>query len=353
MTLPEAMKGSGSPRFGGKALSLITFGDVVGQEKAKRILQLAFSRQKTSHAYLFQGPSGVGKKSLAQAFAAFLNCLEEGRSDSCGHCPSCRKMASANHPDFLIIEPERGKAQISIDQIRELKKMLSYPPVEAGYRVVMLSDIQQTMIRKEVANSLLKTLEEPPLKTVFVLTAVEAAGILPTIVSRCQVVPFYSLPYELVCAALSADGLSAGQAYVMASIAEGSLGKAMELAKTDLLEIRKVVVEGLVSLFQTQVGAVEGVFALAELAAQRKDDLVDVLELLQLWIKDLMILAAGGSENFLINHDLRHTLPPASQRWSVEQLSDRLALIVESQKQLRHNCNRAFVCEVLFWAFIG
>lgn len=347
------MMGSASPRFGGKELLLIKFGDVVGQEKAKRILQLAFFRQKISHAYMFQGPSGVGKKTLAQAFATFLNCLDEGRSDSCGQCSACRKMASGNHPDFLNIVPERGKAQISIDQIRELKKMLSYPPVEAGYRVVVLSDIHETMIRKEVANSLLKTLEEPPAKTVFVLTAVEAAGILPTIVSRCQVIPFYPLPYELVSAALSADGLSADRAYVMASIAEGSIGKARDLAKTDLLEMRKVIVEGLVSLSQLQAGAVEGVFALAEQAAQRKDELVDLLELLKLWLKDLMILGAGGSEEFLINHDLRHTLTPASQRWSAEQLSARLAMIAEAQKQLRHNCNRAFVCEVLFWGFIG
>lgn len=334
-------------------MSLIKFGDVVGQEKAKQILQLAYSRQKTSHAYLFQGPVGVGKKLTARAFAAFLNCQVEGRDDSCGQCSACRKMASGNHPDFLEILPEPGKAQIAIEKIRELKKALSYPPVEAGYRVVMLSDIHATMIRKEVANSLLKTLEEPPVKTVFVLTAVEAAGILPTIVSRCQVIPFYPLPYELVSAALSGEGLSADRAYAMASIAEGSIGKAMELAKTDLLEVRKSIVEGLVSLSQAQAGAVEGVFSLAERAALRKDELEDLLELLKLWVKDLMILGAGGTEEYLINQDLRHTVAPAVERWGVEQLSERLALIGQAQRQLRHNCNRAFVCEVLFWAFIG
>jgi DNA polymerase-3 subunit delta' len=334
-------------------LPLIKFVDVVGQDQAKQILQLAYSRQKTSHAYLFQGPAGVGKKSMARAFASFLNCIKERRDDSCGQCAVCRKMASGNHPDFLEIEPLPGKAQIAIDQIRELKKVLSYPPVEAGYRVVMLSDIHQTMIRKEVANSLLKTLEEPPTKTVFVLTAVEAAGILPTIVSRCQVIPFYPLPYALVSAALSEERLSADRAYALASIAEGSIGKAKDLAKTGLLELRKAIVEGLVSLSQSDAGAVEGVFSLAEKAAQRKDELNDLLELLKLWVKDLMILHAGGTEEYLINHDLRHILALAAQRWSVEQLSERVAMIEQAQKQIRHNCNRAFVCEVLFWAFIG
>ncbi len=333
-------------------MALITFTDVVGQDKAKQILKLAFSRQKTSHAYLFRGPTGVGKKMTARAFATFLNCQMVGRVDSCGGCPPCRKMASGNHPDFLEIRPEFGKAQIAIEKIRELKKALSYPPIEAGYRVVMLPDIHETMIRKEVANSLLKTLEEPPVKTVFVLTAVEAAGILPTIVSRCQVIPFYPLPYELVSAALSGNGLSTDRAYAMASIAEGSIGKALELAKTDLLELRKVMAEGLVTLSQSQAGAVEGVFALAEKAALYKDELSDLLELLKLWVKDLLIFSAGGTENHLINYDLRHTLPLALKRWNAEQLSERFTMIGQAQRQLRHNCNRAFVCEVLFWAFI-
>lgn len=334
-------------------MALTKFSDVAGQETAKRILRLAFARQKTSHAYLFQGPFGVGKKTAARAFAAFLNCHVQGRNDSCGQCPACRKMVSGNYSDFMEIAPEAGKAQISIDQVRELKKSLSYPPVEAGYRVVMAPDIHQTMIRKEVANSLLKTLEEPPVKTVFVLTAVEAAGILPTIVSRCQVIPFYPLPYALVSAALSGEGLPTDAAYAMASIAEGSIGRARDLARTDLLELRRAIVEGLLALSQTQAGAVEGVFSLAEKAAQHKEELVDLLELLKLWVKDLMILGVGGTEEYLVNHDLRHTLAPAAGRWSVEQLSDRLGLIGQAERQLRHNCNRAFVCEVLFWAFIG
>lgn len=341
---------SGSPRSGGGEVSLVRFADVVGQEKAKQILRLAFGRQKTSHAYLFQGPAGVGKRLTASAFAAFLNCREQEGADSCGRCPACRKMASGNHPDVLVLEPDG--AQIKIDQIRALKKALSYPPVEAGYRVVVLADIHQTMVRREVANSLLKTLEEPPAQTVFVLTAVEAAGILPTIASRCQVIPFYPLSYELVCAALSADGLPPDRAYAMASIAEGSIGRARDLAKTDLLAARKTIVEGLSGLTQTQPGAVERLFALAEQAALRKEELGDLLELLKLWLKDLMTLVAGGPPEYLVNHDLRQAMAAVRERWSVAQLVERVDLINQAQKQLRHNCNRAFVCEVLFWALI-
>ena len=139
----------------------------------------------------------------------------------------------------------------------------------------------------------------------------------------------------------------------MASIAEGSIGKARELAKTDLLEMRQTMVEELTALTQGQPGAVERVFTLAEEAALLKDGLGDLLELLKLWIKDLMILGAGGSAEYVVNHDLRPALAIAQKRWSAAQLAERLALIQQAQQQLRHNCNRAFVCEVLFWAFIA
>lgn len=332
-------------------MALTRFADIAGQEKAKHILRLAFARGKTSHAYLFQGPAGVGKKLSARAFAAFLHCRNEGREDSCGHCPSCRKTASANHPDFLVVEPDG--VQIKIDQIRELKRRLAYPPVEAGYRVVLLADIHQTMARAEVANSLLKTLEEPPAQTVFILTTAEAAGILPTIVSRCQVIPFYPLPYDQVAALLVSEEVEPDKAFALASLAEGSIGRARVLAQTDLLKVRKSIVEGLTGLTPGQTGAVERIFAMAEQAALLKEELADLLELLSLWIKDLMVLGAGGREDSLVNHDLRHTLSPALARWTLPQLAERVTLIRQAQRQLRHNCNRAFVCEVLFWAFVS
>lgn len=333
-------------------MALIRFYDIAGQDKAKRLLRLASERRKISHAYMFQGPAGVGKKMTARAYAAFLLCLGvEDRDDSCGQCPSCRKIASGNHPDFLVIEPDG--VQIKIDQIRALKKELSYPPVEGGWRVVLLADIHLTMARAEVANSLLKTLEEPPAQTVFILTAVEAAGILPTIVSRCQVVPFYPLAFDIVAAALLVSGdVSAERARTLASIAEGSLGRAMELASTELLEVRKSIAEGLTGITPAQSGAVERVFALAERAAVAKDELENLLELLIFWVKDLMVQGVGGPVEALVNQDLCHLGDEAGRRWNFSQLGERLTMIRQAQKQLRHNCNRAFVCEVLFWKFV-
>ena len=136
-----------------------SFQQVMGHDQAKDLLLKACRRQRVSHAYLFKGPVGVGKKSVARAFSAFLNCrAADNALDSGGRCASCKKFISGNHPDFLTIEPDGS--MIKIAQIRELKKGLAFPPFEDGYRVVLLPDIHDNMPRKEVNNSLLKILEE-------------------------------------------------------------------------------------------------------------------------------------------------------------------------------------------------
>lgn len=332
-------------------MALVHFRDVLGQEKANRLLRLAFSRQRTTHGHLFHGPVGVGKKMLAQAFAGLLLCRAEGREDSCGQCSSCRKMASGNHPDFLVVRPDGG-VQIKIDQIRALKKSLAYAPVEGGYRVVLLADIHQTMARAEVANSLLKTLEEPPAQTVFVLTVVEAAGILPTIVSRCQGIPFFPLPDDLVRARLLAEGLPEDRAWAVALLAAGSLGRARDFAHAELLETWQRLVLALVDLRQARPGAVETVFSLAELAAGLKDDLATLLELLLLWLKRAMLRGTGGADALAGDLALEEAESQAGRRWTVPQIFARMDLIRQAQRQLRHNCTRAFVLEVLLWRII-
>ncbi len=327
-------------------MALIRLAEVAGQERAKRLLRLAQSRGRTAHALLFHGPAGVGKKMTARAFAAFLLCQAQEGGDSCGRCPSCRKLASDNHPDLVVVRPEG--AQIKIDQVCELKRTLAYASSEGGFRVVLLADIHQTMPRAEVANSLLKTLEEPPADTVFILTAVEAAGILPTIVSRCQGIPFYPLSDELVRDRLLAGGLALDnldKAGEIAAISGGSLVRAREFAEGGLLASWGELLSELLALSPGRPGAVERVLALAERIAGLKEELEAVFNLLQAWLMAALLAGAAGREG---GEEVR----AAQRRWPPARLLAKLELLRLSQRQLRCNCNRSFVCEVLLWGLV-
>ena len=330
---------------------LIPFHSIIGQPKAKQFLANAFQRRKTSHAYLFRGPAGVGKKTCAQAFAALLNCSAPVGDEVCGRCLACLKYASGNHPDLLHIEPQGTGTAIKIEQIRELKKTLTYPPFEARFRVVLIKDIHLTMRRKEVTNSLLKTLEEPPADTVFILTGDEAGDILPTILSRCQIVSFHALPYDLVTRALLQDNMELETAEALSAIAEGSLGRARLLFAEELLPLRREIVERLLALAPGTPDTVETVFQLAEKAADTKANLEELLDLLTIWMRDLM-LAHQELSHRVISSDLRTLLPAACRRWGPEVLAEKLELISRARRQLVHNCNRTLVCEVLFFGLL-
>ena len=146
------------------------------------------------------GPGGVGKATTARALAAALNCTQpEADGDACGTCPSCRRMHTGTHPDFLVIAPEEGKAQIKIDVIRELRRLTEYPPLGGGWRVVLIKPAEALTAQSDAAaNALLKTLEEPPPQHLLVLTARGEADLLPTIVSRCHKLAFAPLPSALI-----------------------------------------------------------------------------------------------------------------------------------------------------------
>lgn len=326
----------------------LSFAGIIGQDKAKKLLHRAVAQNRLAHALLFKGPMGVGKKTFAKTFAAALNCHKPEGSEPCGRCPSCAKFRSGSHPDFLMIEPDG--AAIKINQVRELKKALAFPPLEAEMRVALLCDIHT--MRREAANSLLKTLEEPPSHTMLILTADEAGGILPTILSRCQTVPFFPLPQTAVAKILAQDAdLEPEAAATLAAMAEGSLGRARLLLAKNLLGLRQEIIDHLLRLEPNTPATIQTLGELAESAAKLKEDLGELLELLATWLHDLILFGRGAAGS-IINHDLSPTFPAACRRWSGNQLSDKLRLLETARKQLARNCNPTAVCEVLFFGLL-
>jgi DNA polymerase-3 subunit delta' len=325
-----------------------TIAEVLGQEKAKELLRRAAAGGRLAHAYLLRGPAGVGKKTLARAFGNYLNCLTPAPDgDACSHCASCRKLASGNHPDRLLIEPDG--AAIKIGQIRELKRALTFPPLEATYRIVILTEVQS--MRREAANSLLKLLEEPPAGNLLLLTGDTAGEILPTILSRCQQIPLTPLPLDLVARELHGDGMAPDTAATLAGMADGSLGRARTLAARELLELRREVVTGLLETMPRRPETAETVFNLAERSAALSELLPEFLGLLRLWFRDLLFCRNGQSQR-VINRDLQELLDRGIRRWPSPRLPEIFELLARAEQQLARNCNRSLVCEVLYFALL-
>jgi DNA polymerase-3 subunit delta' len=325
-----------------------TIDSVLGQEKAKKMLRGAVRGNRLGHAYLFRGPAGVGKKTLARSFGNYLNCqAPTPGQDACGSCRSCRKLKSGNHPDLLLVEPEG--ASIKIKQIRELKHALTFPPFEARYRIVLITDVHA--MRREAANSLLKILEEPPPGNQLILTGDEAGDILPTILSRCQIIPFTGLAREVVAEKLRGTGIGPDAAASLAAIADGSLGRAGILAESELLETRRVIIDQLVEMKKNSRTEAAAVFGLAEQAAALADQLPDLLDLVKLWFRDLIMLANDLPEE-VVNRDLPGLADQAALGWTTTGLLDRLDLFDKARQQLARNCNKTLVCEDLFFGLL-
>jgi DNA polymerase-3 subunit delta' len=316
------------------------FSEIIGQPKAVRLLSRAIGGNRLAHGYLFTGPEGVGKTTTARALAAILLCEADGETRPCGHCPGCVKFASGNHPDFLTIRPDG--AVIKIEQIRRLKKDLSFAPFEAGTRVVILEDAQT--MQGPAGNSLLKILEEPPPDNLLLLVASDAEPMLATIVSRCQVIPFMPLNPEETCTILRKRHPERDEEEIrtLAQLCGGCPGQVREIDSDELLLLRGRCIDGLLHAPADPARSVEQALALAADMGALKDRLEPLLDMLAVFFKETMVSALCEPEPDAAGETAR-----ARERWNLQQLSDMVDAVDHARRALARNCNRALVCEVL------
>jgi DNA polymerase III subunit delta' len=324
-----------------------SFSRLFGQEKAKFLLGHALASGQLAHAYLFRGPDGVGKQLFARSLAAAVNCRQRQGMDACGSCPSCRKYSSENHPDFVLISPEKGA--IKIDRIREMIQTLSYPPYESSVRVVLLEDIHT--MRPEAANSLLKTLEEPPDNNLLILTAAAARDVLITISSRCQVVPFFSLGEEETAQILLREKpeLDPETSRLLARLSEGCPGRALLLYRKEMVSLWREVVAIISDPGHDGSRDVGVLLRAAETMAALKEDLLPLLGLLRIWLRDLLVTDSLGQDRHESTAMDGGTQRHKRRHWNFHQLFDKLHAVDQAEKELGRNCSRALVCEVLLF----
>lgn len=311
---------------------------IIGHEWAVELLDRAISTGKLSHAYLFVGPRQVGKHTLAKATAQAILCT--GDEPPCGTCRACRLVRADLHPDVHLIAP--NGASIKIEAVRQMQHAVSLSAVEGPYRVVIIDEFD--LATTSAANALLKTLEEPPAGVILLLSAARLESLLPTIVSRCQVISLRLVPVERVIAALHARGIEPGQARLLGRLSQGRIGWALAAAQDDhVLVQRREVLDAVRSL--RHASYVER-FSWAQSLSKKPDQVPYVLDMMASWWRDVLLLTAG-SKAPIANVDHEDELQEWAIHHDVSDASTALTAIRETTWRLEHNANLRLALEVL------
>lgn len=237
------------------------------------------------HALLFSGPHGTGKKSMARLFARSVLCTGDTADRPCERCPACKKCLADAHPDVHVLAPEKNTTKV--DQIRALVEELSLAAYEGGRKVAIIE--RADSMNESAQNALLKTLENPTGDTLFFLLTDAEGALLPTIVSRCLQVRFRCLEIEDCARVVERRGVDASRARLVSALAQGSVGRALEIAADgEYMNLRERVIDAIesmrgpesVALATARIGEVKG----------REGA---VLEIMELWARDLMRLQNG------------------------------------------------------------
>ncbi len=367
---------------------------IIGQPRAKNILQRAIIEQRVSSAYLFHGTEGIGKSALALEFAKAVNCaspiVSGGGYEACDACPSCRSANSMQSPNIsLIFALPAGKAasakgdsamaalsddqieevqeqlrlksedpyhqiavpgasQIKIASIREVKKNLSMAPPKDGRRFVIVIDADQ--MTTEAANSFLKTLEEPHENITIILVTARQDQILQTILSRSQQIMFPPLTETDISGALVRKrGISEANAKLIAAFAQGSYTKALEHFDSDMQGLRSDAVD-MFRLSITKHNFRMPLIAKIDEVAKTKDRtrLEEIIGILQLWIRDAIIISRTGRADAIVNADQADALSRFANNFAEKDLSAVMDALEVAARQIPRNVSLQLIMLGMF-----
>jgi DNA polymerase-3 subunit delta' len=331
------------------------FDNIQGQESAIDTLRHALASDHLGHAYLFTGPAGVGKKRMALALAQALLCEDKPRA-GCGVCSGCVLVAARTHPDLVVIVPTAGKRDVTIDQVRDLQRLLGLRSARGGKKVAVLDDAH--LLNPAAQSALLKILEEPPGDALLLLLTVNSATLSRPLLSRCQQVRFAALPFPVVEELLVREhGKDPATARALALYSRGSIGRAVVLDPQVFTEERQYAVK---ELQQLKGAPFTALTHLAEwLVADRvkKSAASDQpnegrasgerLEIMLSWYEEVLRYVLLGQEGVVRYQDYLPAVAEAAAGLDVPDALRQVILVYDTMQALGRNANRQLAVEDL------
>ena len=292
------------------------FEKIRGQRFAKKYLSNSIKSNMISHAYMFEGPSDVGKNTMARDLATTLLEMEN----------------LFNSPDYIEITPDGNS--IKIAQIRKLQSDILVKPYKS-YKIYVIDEAQKMTV--EAQNALLKTLEEPPKYAIIILITNNKESLLDTIKSRCEIIKFTPIPLVEVADYLTQTGVDKNRASLLANFSRGSMQKAIELSESEDFHIMRDEVQKYVETFLT--GSMLDIMDIQSSIEKYKDNITNVLDLLVNYFRDIMMVKENVDSSMIINLDRLVFIKNMSTKITYSQLSKIIDIIEETKNKLRSNCN--------------
>lgn len=318
--------------------------DILGNEHIVEHFKKAIENNKISHAYIINGEKGMGKRTVAKAFAMTLLCEEKG-TVPCMKCHSCVQALTDNNPDLITITPDKPTT-LSIDHIRQtLVNDVELKPYSNSHKVYIVEDAE--LMNNAVQNAILKTIEEPPEYAVIILLTTNISALLQTVLSRCVKLDMQPLKKEVVKKYLmEKEKVVDYQADIAVSFAGGNLGKAIELSKSqDFAEMLDEVIQLLRYIKDMQAYEV---VAAVKRASEYKFRFTDYIDLMILWFRDVLVYKASQNVNELIFKDEIQTIKKHAAKSSYNGIEHILEAMNKAKLRLKANVNFDVAIEMMF-----